>query len=150
MDQPFDGQAETRDGGANRIDQKRHVVVDNRQAQMPVILGPADAFQRKVRLAFFAFHRTSQGKACGFLAGGLVKPDILAGQRAFAESRYELHFETLDVFGCLRGIFFAVDRHFAPRVDQDESGARHHRNAMRLFPHTLKGLAGAFQIWAGE
>ena len=76
MDQPLDGQSETANRRADGIDQKRHVVVDDRKAEMPVILRNTDAFQQQAGFASLALLGAQQGISCGFFAGFLVKAGI--------------------------------------------------------------------------
>ena len=114
VDQPLHGQAETGNSGANRVDQKGHVVVNYRKTQMPVILVAADTFKRQARFAALPFVSASQGEPRRFFASLFVKTDILARQRAFAKGFYQRSFETVGFFARSRGFWFEIRCHFSP------------------------------------
>ena len=119
MDQPLYRQAETGNGGANRIHQKGHIVIDYREPQMPVVLMAADAFQRQACFVPLALVRASQGEPRRFFTSLFVKTDILARQGAFPKSGYQSLFQTAAIFALWRRFWFEFGCHSFPQVDHD-------------------------------
>ena len=85
MDDAVDRDPARGDRGGNRIDQERHVVVDDRQPDAPSAVGFGRRFERDAGLAGGALAGGVGDEARGFGKFGLAEAVEFAGQRALGQ-----------------------------------------------------------------
>ncbi len=90
MEQAVHRKPARREGGGDRIDQERHVVVDDREPHQPPPALAADRFEREAGLAGRAPHRRLRDERRGRATRGVVEAVGLAGQRALRQHGRDL------------------------------------------------------------